>query len=93
MSRSLKKKAIVCGVLCLALVLYDVVSSLRRGWDWESLVKDTLLVGVSIYFIRHEQRFYTRLAAMSSEQRDRELAAKIPVDRAKILSKLKEYDA
>ena len=92
MSRSLKKKAVVCGVLCLGLVLYDVVAGFRRGWDWESLVKDALLVGVSIYFIRHERRFYQRLVAMSSEQRDRELAGKIPEDRAKILLKLKEYD-
>ena len=93
MSRSLKRKAICGGAICLALVIWDVVVGLRRGWDIENLAKDTFLVSVVVGFIFYERRYYRKLASMPPEERDRWLADKLPEDREKILFKLKEYDA
>lgn len=93
MSRSLKKKAWGSGSIWLALVIYDVVAGVRRGWDWENLIKDVLLFLVVTAVLWIEHRYYRGLTAMTTDERDKELADKLPKDRAKILLKLKEYDA
>ena len=93
MSRSLKIKAVCGGLTCLALVVFDIISGIKRAWDIENLVKDVILVAAVVIGVLSEQRYYSRLAQMSQDQRDRQLADKLPEDRKKILLKLKEYDA
>jgi len=54
---------------------------------------DAFLIALIIYEVRRERRYYRRLMEMSEVERCQELAQMPPKQRAKILLKLKEYDA
>lgn len=58
----------------------------------EPFVWRSSLIVLAILFVGYEHRYYRRLAAMSSTDRERELVGKLPEERARILLKLKDYN-